>query len=79
LNIWAATAVGLVHAYDPEMIVIGGGVMKSGDVIITYLESYVRKYAWTPWGKVQVRATELGNNAVLMGAVPLLSQDIAAK
>jgi len=53
--------------------------MKSADVIIPYIEPYVRKYAWTPWGKVQVRATELGNNAVLMGAVPLLSQDIAAK
>ena len=78
LNVWAATAVGLVHAYDPEMIVIGGGVMKSADVIIPYLESYVHKYAWTPWGKVQVCAAELGNNAVLMGAVPLLSQDIAA-
>jgi glucokinase len=79
LHVWAATAVGLVHAYDPEMILIGGGVMKSADVIIPHIESYVHKYAWTPWGKVQVRAAELGNNAVLMGAVPLLSQDIATR
>ena len=79
LNVWAATAVGLVHAYDPEMIVIGGGVMKSPDVIIPHIESYVHKYAWTPWGKVQVRAAEFGNSAVLMGAVPLLSQDIATR
>ena len=78
LNIWAATAVGLVHAYDPELILIGGGVMKKADVIIPYVESYVHKYAWTPWGKVRVRAADLGNNAVLMGAVPLLSQHIAA-
>src|ERR1700733_14293819 len=27
LNIWAADAVALVHAYDPEIIVMGGGVM----------------------------------------------------
>jgi glucokinase len=79
LHVWAATAVGLVHAYDPEMILIGGGVMKSADVIIPHIESYVHKYAWTPWGKVQVRAAELGNSAVLMGAVPLLSQDIATR
>ena len=77
-HFWAATAVGLVHAYDPEMIVIGGGVMKSANVIIPHIESYVHKYSWTPWGKVQVRAAELGNSAALMGAVPLLSQDIAA-
>ena len=75
LNVWAATAVGLVHAYDPEMILIGGGVMKSADVIIPHIKSYVHKYAWTPWGKVQVRAAELGNSAVLMGAIPLLSRD----
>jgi glucokinase len=74
LNVWAATAVGLVHAYDPEIIVIGGGIMKSADVIIPYVESYVQKHSWTPWGKVQVRAAELGNNAALLGAVPLLSE-----
>ena len=72
LNIWAVDAVGLVHAYDPEIVVMGGGVMKSGEVIIPYLERYVRKHAWTPWGKVQVRAAALGNNAALLGAVPLL-------
>lgn len=74
LNVWAVDAVGLVHAYDPEIIVVGGGVMKSADVIIPYLNSYVQKYAWTPWGKVQVRAAELGNHAGLIGAVPLLSE-----
>jgi glucokinase len=73
LNIWAVDAVALVHAYDPEVIVIGGGVMKSADVIIPYVEAYVQKHAWTPWGKVQVRAAELGNNAALLGAIPLLS------
>jgi glucokinase len=74
LNIWAVDAVGLVHAYDPEIIVIGGGVMKSADLIVPYVESYVQKHSWTPWGKVQVRAAELGNNAALLGAVPLLSE-----
>ena len=49
--------------------------MKSADVIIPHIKSYVHKYAWTPWGKVQVRAAELGNSAVLMGAIPLLSRD----
>jgi glucokinase len=74
LNVWAADAVGLVHMYDPEVIVIGGGVMKSADAIIPYVQDYVSKHAWTPWGKVQVRAAELGNNAGLMGAIPLLTE-----
>lgn len=73
LKVWAADAVGLVHAYDPELIVIGGGVMESADVIIPAIEAHVQKHSWTPWGKVQVKRAELGNNAALVGAVPLLS------
>jgi glucokinase len=77
LNIWAADAVALVHAYDPEVIVIGGGVMESANVIIPYVEAHVHKYAWTPWGKVTVRPAELANNAALVGAVPLLSEEFS--
>jgi glucokinase len=76
LNVWAADAVALVHAYDPEIIVIGGGVMESAEIIIPYIEAHVHKYAWTPWGKVQVRPAELANNAALVGAIPLLSEKI---
>lgn len=74
LMVWAADAVALVHAYDPEIVVVGGGVMQSAEVIIPFLQSYVREHTWTPWGKVRVRAAELGNNAALLGAIPLLSQ-----
>jgi glucokinase len=75
LHVWAADAVGLVHMYDPEVIVIGGGVMKSAAVILPYVQNYVAKYAWTPWGKVQVRAAKLGNHAGLLGAIPLLTEN----
>ena len=74
LRVWCADAVALIHAYDPEMIVIGGGVMRSGASIIPIITSHVQKYAWTPWGKVQVCPAELGNDAALLGAVPLLSE-----
>lgn len=77
LRVWCADAVALVHAYDPEVLVIGGGVMKSAASIIPVIESHVQTYAWTPWGKVQVRAAALGNNAALLGAVPLLSENVA--
>jgi len=74
LQVWAAGTTGLIHAYDPEVVVFGGGVMKSADIIVPFIQSYVEKHAWTPWGKVKVRAAELGNNAGLLGAVPLLAE-----
>jgi glucokinase len=73
LHVWAAGAVGLIHAYDPERIIIGGGVMRSADVIIPFIQSYVKEHSWTPWGTVEIVAAELGNNAALLGAIPLLT------
>jgi glucokinase len=78
LKVWAVTAVALIHAYDPEVVVIGGGVMQSADVILPFVQEYVEKHAWTSWGTPQVCAAVLGGNAALLGAVPLLSEDLRA-
>lgn len=74
LRVWATVTVGLVHAYDPEIVILGGGVMKSADAVLPYIESRVQKYAWTPWGKVKVHAAELGGDAALLGAIPMVSE-----
>lgn len=71
-RVWGAGAVSLVHAYDPEIVVVGGGVMSRWPMIIPGIREYVSEHAWTPWGKVEVRAAELGNNGALLGAIPLL-------
>ena len=76
LNIWAANAIAAIHAYDPEVVVFGGGVMQSTDVILPFVEKHVRKHAWTSWGTPRVCSAILGGNAALLGAVPLLSEDL---
>jgi glucokinase len=75
LNVWGATAVAAIHAFDPELLLYGGGVMKSAEVIIPFIEDYVARYAWTPWGKVRVCAAQLGNDAALLGVVSLFTQE----
>jgi glucokinase len=76
LQVWATGAVGLIHAYDPVRIVIGGGVMRSAAVILPYIQAYMNQHAWTPWGRVGVVAAQLGNDAGLFGAIPLLTRNI---
>jgi len=76
LKVWATGAVGLIHAYDPERIVIGGGVMRSAGIIVPYVQAYVKEHAWTPWGKVEIVAAQLGNDAGLFGAIPLLTGNV---
>ena len=72
IHVWSAGAVSLIHAYDPELIVLGGGVMNAADEILPPMREYVGRHAWTPWGKVEIRAAALGHQASLLGAVPLL-------
>ena len=74
LTVWATGIVGLIHAFDPDAVAIGGAVMKSADQILPFLESYVHAHAWTPWGKVRICAAALGPDAGLLGAVPLLEE-----
>ena len=72
LAVWGAASVALIHAYDPEVVVYGGGVMKSASMIVPFLQDYANRHAWTPWGKVSLRRAQLGNQAALLGAIPLL-------
>jgi glucokinase len=74
LTVWASGIVGLIHSFDPEAVAIGGAVMKSADQILPFIEDYVHRHAWTPWGKVRISAAALGPDAGLLGAVPLLEE-----
>lgn len=76
LHVWSVAAVAAVHSFDPELLVFGGGVMKSAAAILPFIQEYVSTNAWTPWGKVRVRAAQLGDDAALFGVIPLFQQEL---
>ena len=76
IRVWSAALVSLIHAYDPEVAVIGGGIMRSGTIILPRMKAYVSKYAWTPWGKVRIAAAKLKNDAGLLGVASLFKNPI---
>ena len=60
--------VNIIHAYGPETVVIGGGVMNSADLILPGLVELVHGMAWTfPRKKVKICASRLGNRAAAQG------------
>lgn len=71
LRVWSALTVALIHAYDPEVVVLGGSVMKRAAEILPTLQDYVRAHAWTPGRTIPLRAAQLGSEAALFGAVAL--------
>ncbi|MDN3241591.1 ROK family protein [Glycomyces tritici] len=44
---WGATAVSLCHAYDPEVVILTGGILRAGTAVAAPIEAYVREHLWT--------------------------------
>ena len=76
IEVWAAGAVSMIHAYDPEVLIVGGGIMNSGAEILPAMSEYIDCHAWTPWGKVMTRAATLKDRGALIGAVPLFETEL---
>lgn len=71
-QVWATLAVTLVHAYDPELLLLGGAVMRRSDDILPRIRAHVEARAWTPGRTIPVEKAVLGDDAPLYGAIPLL-------
>ena len=67
MDIWASAIITYIHAYDPEVVILGGGILKSQEVIIPYISKRVDELAWCPSGKVPVVPAILGDDAALFG------------
>ena len=56
---------------DPEVVVIGGGVSKAGDILLKGIEPYFKKYVFHAASTVQFNLASLGNAAGSYGAFKL--------
>lgn len=74
LLVWSSLTVSLVHAYDPEVVILGGGIMAAAETVLPTVSNYVDRHALTPWGKVRVVASQLGDDAALVAGEWLLRQ-----
>ncbi len=57
---------------NPEIFVIGGGVSKAGDVLISYIQKYYRKYVFHASKDARFVLATLGNDAGIYGAAKLM-------
>lgn len=66
LRVWGVHAANLVLAFDPERVIIGGGISANSEAVHA-IRDHIHQYALTPWGKVPVERAELRDNAALLG------------
>lgn len=67
LRTWGTGVVNLIHAYDPEMIIIGGGIMRQEQKILPYIQRMADRYAWLPAGTTRLAAAIQIDYAGLLG------------
>ena len=68
----AAGIVSMIHAYDPEVVILGGGIARWAALFLPAIQAYVHEHAWTiPRGRVRIVPTALGDMAPLIGVAEL--------
>jgi predicted NBD/HSP70 family sugar kinase len=61
--------VNLVNIFNPEMIIVGGGVMKIGDLLLEPARQVVEERAFKLSAQaVRIVPSQLGDNATVLGA-----------
>ncbi|MEM7107347.1 MAG: ROK family protein [Bacteroidota bacterium] len=76
MDLWATGLISYIHMYDPEVIIVGGGIMQSKDIIIPYFQDKVDRLAWTPSHKVQIVVASLDDKAGVYGAYAMCNNRI---
>jgi glucokinase len=67
-----AGIVNMIHAYDPDIVVLGGGLMHAAEQFLAQVQTYVDAHAWTiPRGRVRLVPAALGDGAALVGIAAL--------
>lgn len=71
-KVLGVAAVNLINTFDPEKIVIGGGISEFGEPLFESVRQYVGRCALNPTGRnTDITAAKLGQNAGVIGAAAL--------
>jgi len=70
----------LINLFNPEVVVIGGGVEKAGELFLGPIRQAVRALAFEePANTVKIIPSRLGDSAVALGAAALVLREIFAQ
>ncbi|MBA2240865.1 MAG: ROK family protein, partial [Solirubrobacterales bacterium] len=62
---------GLANIFEPDVIVLGGGVMAAGELLLGPARQWVRDHALPPQDETPIVAAELGPDAGMVGAAEM--------
>ena len=61
--------VNMINIFQPEKLIIGGGISKEGDYLLNPIREYVRKYDYNKYlQRAEIEIATLFNDAGIIGA-----------
>lgn len=73
LTAWSLAIINLIHAFDPERIVIGGGIIESHQTILPYIQQMITTHSWVKNNPPELLVAMHPNSAGLLGLYHLLN------
>ncbi len=67
---------GLANVFEPDVIVVGGGVMAAGELLLAPARAELAARALPPMNQTPVRAAELGVEAGMIGAAAMVMSEL---
>ncbi|GGH50165.1 ROK family protein [Microbacterium album] len=68
---WGATATNLCHAYDPDVLVLAGGVLRAGALVPEAIERHQAAFMWSSAHRPRVVVAARPEFSVLLGLAVL--------
>jgi glucokinase len=78
LRVWSVLVQNAVIAYDPEMVMLGGGVLRSHEVILPAIRQHLCRHMPGFPLEIPIVASTLGDDAALLGCATLAGQTFPA-
>ena len=67
----------MIHLFNPDMVVIGGGVVEAGDLMIVPVQQAINKYALARMrGHCELRMSNLGAYSAILGTLMMVTEHL---
>ncbi|WP_254157852.1 ROK family protein [Chryseosolibacter indicus] len=74
LKTWSLGIINLIHAFDPDRVVIGGGIMESHHILLPYIHWMITRHSWVKDNPPELVAAAHPQTAGMLGMYHLLIQ-----
>jgi glucokinase len=74
LAIWGAVVVAMCHAYDPDVVVLSGGILRAGEAVRAPVAAYVHEHLWSSAHRPRISVPAQPEFSVVRGLTVLAAR-----